>query len=265
VYWFRVADNFLALSGEWVALRFGLTFPLRLYKAKRTLKNRSGREEYLPTGSEALYTWRNSTKIHIPAREACVTETSEHQVTQLLRAWSEGDEQALEKLMPLVYAELHRLARRYMAGERPGHTLQTSALVNEAYLRLVDVESVNWQNRAHFFGVSAQLMRRILVDFARSRRSLKRGGETLMVSLEEGLMVSPGVGADVVALDDALKTLAAMDPRRSRVVELRFFGGLSAEEAAEVLKVSAETVLHDWKLAKVWLLRELSTDRANEA
>jgi len=194
-----------------------------------------------------------------------VTEVPGPEVTQLLRAWSEGDEQALEKLMPLVYAELHRLARRYMAGERPGHTLQTSALVNEAYLRLVDVRILNWQNRAHFFGVSAQLMRRILVDFARSRRSLKRGGETLTVSLEEGSIVSRAQGADVVALDDALKTLAAMDPRRSRVVELRFFGGLSAEESAEVLKVSPETVLHDWKLAKVWLLRELSVDNNNEA
>ena len=188
-----------------------------------------------------------------------------HEVTQLLQAWSGGNEQALEELIPLIHKELHRLARRYMAGESPGHTMQTTALVNEAYLRLVSIKNVNWQNRAHFFGVSAQLMRRILVDFARSRRSLKRGGETLTVSLEEVSIVSPGAGADVVALDDALKTLAAMDPRRSRVVELRFFGGLSAEEAAEVLNVSAETVLQDWKLAKAWLLRELSMDRANEA
>jgi len=189
-----------------------------------------------------------------------VTELPAHEVTRLLQAWSEGDEGALQKLMPLVYKELHRLARRYMAGESPGHTLQTSALVNEAYLRLVDVKKVNWQNRAHFFGVSAQLMRRILVDFARSRRSLKRGGDAPTVSLEEGLIVTSARGADLVALDDALKALAAMDPRRSRVVELRFFGGLSAEESAEVLKVSAETVMHDWKLAKVWLLRELSMD-----
>ena len=189
-----------------------------------------------------------------------MTELPAHEVTRLLQAWSEGDEGALQKLMPLVYTELHRLARRYMAGERSGHTLQTSALVNEAYLRLVDVKKVNWQNRAHFFGVSAQLMRRILVDFARSRRSLKRGGDAPTISLEEGLIVTSARGADVVALDDALRTLAAMDPRRSRVVELRFFGGLSAEEAAEVLKVSAETVMHDWKLAKVWLLRELSVD-----
>jgi RNA polymerase sigma factor (TIGR02999 family) len=208
---------------------------------------------------------RPTTENQVPAGEARMTEVPAHDVTQLLRAWSEGDERALEKLMPLVYEELHRLARRYMAGERPGHTLQTSALVNEAYLRLVEVKSLNWQNRAHFFGVSAQLMRRILVDFARSRRSLKRGGETLTVSLEEGSIVSRPRGADVVALDDALKTLAAMDLRRSRVVELRFFGGLSAEESAEVLKVSPETILHDWKLAKVWLLRELSVDNANEA
>jgi RNA polymerase sigma factor (TIGR02999 family) len=183
-----------------------------------------------------------------------------NEVTQLLQAWSGGDEQALGELIPLIHKELHQLARRYMAGESPGHTLQTTALVNEAYLRLVDVKNVNWQNRAHFFGVSAQVMRRILVDFARSRRSLKRGGETFTVSLEEGSIVSRTRGADVVALDDALKTLAAMDPRRSRVVELRFFGGLSAEEAAEVLKVSPETVLHDWKLAKAWLLRELSVE-----
>jgi len=189
-----------------------------------------------------------------------VTELPAHEVTQLLQAWSEGDEGALQKLMPLVYKELHRLARRYMAGERSGHTLQTSALVNEAYLRLVDVQKVTWQNRAHFFGVSAQLMRRILVDFARSRRSLKRGGDAPTVSLEEGMIVPSARGADLVALDDALKTLAAMDPRRSRVVELRFFGGLSAEESAEVLKVSPETVMHDWKLAKVWLLRQLSMD-----
>jgi len=204
-------------------------------------------------------------KIPHACGDACLTDASEHEVTRLLQAWSAGDERALEKLIPLVYDELHRLARRYMAGERSGHTLQTSALVNEAYLRLVDAQRLNWQNRAHFFGVSAQLMRQILVDFARSRRSLKRGGDTLTVSLEEGSIVSRARGADVVALDDALKTLAAMDARRSRVVELRFFGGLSAEESAEVLKVSPETVLHDWKLAKVWLLRELSVDNVNEA
>ena len=187
------------------------------------------------------------------------------EVTRLLIAWNEGDESALEKLVPQVYQELRRLARRQMRRERPDHTLQTTALINEAYLRLVDLRNVQWQNRAHFFALCARLMRRILVDFARSRRSLKRGGEIVTVSLEEGSIAFPGAGADVVALDDALKTLAAMDPRRSRVVELRFFGGLSAEETAEVLKVSAETVLHDWKLAKVWLLRELSVSKANEA
>jgi RNA polymerase sigma-70 factor, ECF subfamily len=197
-------------------------------------------------------------------REGCLTDVPAHEVTQLLQAWSEGDEQALERLMPLVYGELHRLAGRYMAGEAPGHTLQTTALVNEAYLRLVDVKKVSWQNRAHFFGVSAHLMRRILVDFARSRRSLKRGGDAHTISLEEGLIVSPELGADVVALDDTLKALASMDPRRSRVVELRFFGGLSVDEAAEVLKVSPETVMHDWKLAKAWLLRELSVDKGND-
>lgn len=184
--------------------------------------------------------------------------TEVREVTQLLRAWSAGDERALEKLVPLVHGELHRLARRYMANERPGHTLQATALVNEAYLRLVDVRQANWQNRTHFFGVSAQLMRRILVDFARRRHSQKRGGEGEKASLEEGLVVSKERAANLVALDDALKDLAAIDPRRARVVELRFFGGLSVEEAAEVLKVSAETVMHDWKLAKAWLAREMS-------
>ena len=187
-----------------------------------------------------------------------MAEPPAHEITQLLQAWSAGDEGALDKLMPQVYDELHRLAQRYMAHERPGHALQTTALVNEAYLRLVDVKQVNWQNRAHFFGVSAQLMRRILVDFARSHHALKRGGEGQDLSLEEAQVVSPERGADLVALDDALNALGAIDPRRSRVVELRFFGGLSVEETAEVLKVSPETVMHDWKLAKVWLLRELS-------
>ncbi len=176
-----------------------------------------------------------------------------------------GDEQALERLIPLVHNELHRLARHYMVGESPGHTLQATALVNEAYLRLVDIKKVSWQNRAHFFGVSAKLMRQILVDLARARRSLKRGGDANTLSLEEALIVCPERGADVVALDDALKLLASVDPRRSRVVELRFFGGLSVEETAEVLKLSPETVMHDWKLAKAWLLRELSADEANDA
>jgi RNA polymerase sigma factor (TIGR02999 family) len=189
-------------------------------------------------------------------------ETSSHDVTQLLQAWSVGEQDALAKLTPLVYQELHRLAQRYMAQERPGQTLQATALVHEAYLRLVDVKKLNWQNRAQFFGVSAQFMRRILVDRARSRRSLKRGGDAQPVSFDEALVLSPEPGQDLVALDDALKTLATMDPRRSRVVELRFFGGLKVEETAEVLHVSPETVMHDWKLAKAWLLRELGGSAA---
>ena len=184
-------------------------------------------------------------------------EASPHEVTKLLQAWSAGEQGALDKLVPVVYQELRRLAKRYMAHELPGHTLQTTALVNEAYLRLVDVKQVNLQNRAHFFGVSAQLIRRILVDHARSRRSLKRGGDGMAVSLDEALLVWRERGPDLVALDDALKTLAATDPRRGRVVELRFFGGLSVEETAEVVRVSPETVMHDWKFAKAWLLREL--------
>ncbi|HJX91524.1 MAG TPA: sigma-70 family RNA polymerase sigma factor [Pyrinomonadaceae bacterium] len=184
-------------------------------------------------------------------------QTSPHEVSQLLRAWSSGDELALQTLIPIVYEELHRIARRHMGRERKGHTLQTSALVNEAYLRLVDWKNIEWQNRAHFFAVSAQMMRRILVDFARNRHSLKRGGDALQVSLAEAEGMSLSRGRDLVALDDALNSLAAGDQRKSKVVELRFFGGLSVEETAEVLKVSSETVLRDWRLAKVWLLREL--------
>jgi RNA polymerase sigma factor (TIGR02999 family) len=179
-------------------------------------------------------------------------------ITQLLLAWSEGDQTALEQLIPLVHAELRRLARSYMRRESPGHLLQTTALVNEAYLRLVDQRKVKWQNRAQFFGVSAQLMRRILVDFARARDNLKRGGKARQVSLDDALVVSQEREADLVALDDALTALAEIDPRQSQVVELRFFGGLSVEETAEVLKVSPETVMRDWKVAKLWLLRELS-------
>jgi RNA polymerase sigma factor (TIGR02999 family) len=188
-----------------------------------------------------------------------------HEITQLLQAWSEDEPGALEKLIPVVYNELHRLAGRYMAHERPGHTLQASALVNEAYVRLADAKRMSWQNRAQFFAVSAQMMRRILVDFARRHRSSKRGGEAKAVSLEEALVVSRERGEDLVALDEALNNLAAIDPRRSRVVELRFFGGLTVEETAEVLKVSPETVMHDWKLAKAWLMRELSGAKRYEA
>jgi len=181
-----------------------------------------------------------------------------HEVTHLLKAWTAGDQQALERLTPLVYRQLHRVAQRCMAGERPGHTLQTTALVNEVYLRLVDCEQINWQDRAHFFAVSAQLMRRILIDFARARGYQKRGGGAPHMSLDEAPSVCHEPDANLVALDDALKALAAVDGRKSKVVELRFFGGLSVEETAEVLRVSADTVVRDWRLAKVWLLRELS-------
>jgi RNA polymerase sigma-70 factor, ECF subfamily len=183
--------------------------------------------------------------------------SASHGVTGLLLAWSEGEQAALDKLVPLVYAELRRIARRYMHRERPGHTLQTTALVNEAYLRLIDASQVRWQDRAHFFAVSAQLMRRILVDFARSRRYLKRGGGAQKVTFDEALFAPPKQGQDLVALDDALKALAVSDARKSRVVELRFFGGLSVEETAEVLQVSPDTVLRDWRLAKAWLAREM--------
>lgn len=190
--------------------------------------------------------------------------SSPHQVTELLVAWSGGDEAALEKLVPLVYDELRQLARRYMGGERPGHMLQTTALVNEAYLRLVNWREVRWQNRAHFFAVSAQMMRHILVDFARSRSYQKRGGGALQVSLDEVASFSDERSPDLVALDEALTALAHIDERKSKVVELRFFGGLSVEAAAEVLKVSPETVMRDWRLAKVWLLREMTGERSGE-
>ncbi len=190
--------------------------------------------------------------------------SSPNEVTQLLVAWSEGDQTALEKLVPLVYDELHRLARRYMRRERARHTLQTTALVNEAYLRLVDLKRVRWQNRAHFFAVSAQVMRRILVDFARSRRYQKRGGSAFQVSFERALNIGEQRDTDLVALDDALGALAEVDPRKSKVVELRFFGGLSVEDTAHVLKVSPDTVMRDWKMAKVWLLRELSREEKDE-
>lgn len=183
------------------------------------------------------------------------------QITHLLLAWNDGDGQALDRLMPLVYDELHRLAHRYMAGERAGHPLQTTALVNEAYLRLIDSSRVQWRNRAHFFAVSCQLMRRILVDVARTRRKLKRGGDAVRVSLDEALDLSHEPCIDLLALDEALARLAAFDERKSKVVELRFFGGLSVEETAEVLDVSAVTVMRDWDLARVWLLRELSKSR----
>src|SRR5271165_65331 len=183
-------------------------------------------------------------------------------VSQLLRAWSDGDQGALEQLTPIVYKELHRLARHYMKGERPGHSLQTSALVNEAYMRLVDYKGMQWQNRAHFFAVSAQLMRRILVEHARSH-NLKRGGGVQHVSLEETAMVGGERGEDLVALDDALNALTQLDARKVQVVEMRFFGGLSVEETAEVLKISPVTVMRDWSSAKAWLYRELTRGTAD--
>jgi RNA polymerase sigma factor (TIGR02999 family) len=183
---------------------------------------------------------------------------SQKQITQMLVDWGNGDQAALEKLTPLVYEELHRLARLYMRRERPGHTLQTSALVNEAYIRLIDWKNIHWQNRAHFFGVSAQLMRRILVDFARSRNYAKRGGAARDISLEEAMIVSQDKDVDLVELNDALDSLAVLNERQSRVVELRFFGGLQLDEIAEVLKISVGTVRRDWSLARAWLHRELS-------
>jgi RNA polymerase sigma-70 factor (ECF subfamily) len=179
-------------------------------------------------------------------------------VTVLLQAWTDGDAGALEKLTPLVYSELRRLARRCMTAERPDHTLQPTALVNEAFLRLMNSKDLAWKNRAHFFALSARLMRRILVDFARSRRYGKRGGGKTPVPLEGMTIVSPQRGPYLIALDDALTRLAEVDPRKNDVVELRFFGGLSVEETAEVLKISGDTVLRDWKMARLWLLREIA-------
>jgi RNA polymerase sigma factor (TIGR02999 family) len=183
--------------------------------------------------------------------------SSAHSVTQLLLDWRRGDAVALEQLVPVVYQNLRRIARHYMAGQKPGHTLQATALVNEAYVRLIDCQQVNWKDRAHFFALSAQMMRRVLVEFARSRQYQKRGGGARKTSLDEALLASPQRGHDLVALDDALQALAASYPRQSQVVEMRFFGGLSVEETAEVLQVSAVTVMRDWQLAKVWLSREL--------
>jgi RNA polymerase sigma factor (TIGR02999 family) len=184
---------------------------------------------------------------------------SPQEVTQLLLAWNAGEETALEKLIPLVYAELRRVAHRYMRRERFGHSLQTTALVNEAYLQLIDARNVQWQDRAHFFAISAQLMRRILVHWARSRNFAKRGGGTQKIAFDEALVTNEQ-GQDLLALDDALTTLAATDARKSQVVELRCFGGLSVDETAEVLKVSPDTVLRDWRLAKAWLAREMKRD-----
>ena len=181
-----------------------------------------------------------------------------HELTQLLVAWSDGDEAALDRLAPLVNAELHRLAKRYMSREREDHLLQTSALINEAYLRLINWKDVRWQNRAHFFGVAAQMMRRILVDFARQRPRLEKEIEARHISLDEAMTVTNEKDMDLVALDEALQSLGKIDERKSKIVELRFFGGLSVDETAEVLKVAPVTVMREWNKAKAWLYRELS-------
>ncbi|MCI0390463.1 MAG: sigma-70 family RNA polymerase sigma factor [Acidobacteria bacterium] len=193
-----------------------------------------------------------------------MSQPTSQAITQLLLAWGKGDQTALEKLMPLVYEELRRMAKRYMNRQGAGHTLQTTALVNEAYLRLIDASQVQWQNRAHFFAVSAQLMRRILVDFARARGNLKRGGGVQQIALDEAPDVAADRGADLIALDDALKVLATMSPRQSQIIELRYFGGLSEEEIAEVLKISTRTIRRDLSLARAWLYRELSRGEKND-
>jgi RNA polymerase sigma-70 factor, ECF subfamily len=181
-----------------------------------------------------------------------------HQITQLLAEWRDGKQSALDELYPLVYDELHRLARRYMSRERKGHTLQTTALINEAYVRLVDQKNVNWANRSHFFAISAQIMRRILIDHARRHAYAKRGGGAQQVSLEEVAAITPDQGRELVRLDEALKSLAERDPRRSQVVELRYFGGLNNEEIAGVLNVSENTVTRDWNMARAWLYQQLA-------
>jgi RNA polymerase sigma factor (TIGR02999 family) len=191
------------------------------------------------------------------------TFTPDH-VTQLLIDWSNGDKAALDKLIPLVYDELRRLARYYMRRERSGATLQTTALVNEAYLRLIDQKNVRWQNRAHFFAIAAQLMRRILIDRARKRYNSKRGGDVQKISLDEAAVVSKARAGDLVALDEALSDLEKMDQRKGKVVELRFFGGLNIEETAEVMAISPATVQREWSMAKAWLYRELSGEQRDE-
>ena len=187
-----------------------------------------------------------------------MTDVKTHEVTQLLIDWSNGDQAAFDKLMPLIDEELRRLAHRYMSRERAGHTLQTTALVNEAFVKLVNRKNLHWQNRAHFFGIAAQVMRTILVDHARRHASVKRGGGARKLELDEALVVSQQKASEVIALDEALKQLALIDPRQSRIVELRFFGGLSVEEAAEVLHVSPATIKREWSTAKAWLYHELA-------
>lgn len=185
------------------------------------------------------------------------------EVTKLLLAWRQGKQEALDELMPIVYEELRRQAHHYMQGEKKGHSLQTTALINETYLRLMDCSKVSWKNRMHFFAVTAQMMRRILVDYARAHRYQKRGGGLKKITLDQNQIPSIGRDPDLVALDEALKALAAVDDRRSRIVELRFFGGLSIEETAEVLGVCADTVVRDWRLAKTWLAHEMKKPAAD--
>ncbi len=199
--------------------------------------------------------------IHETAAMANPSTSETAEVTQLLLAWRAGDAGALDRLIPLIHAELHRIAGGFMRRERVDHTLQTSALVNEAYLRLIDAQQVEWQNRAHFFALSASLMRRVLVDFARERQARKRGGSLEQVSLDEAMAMELGSREDIVAVDEALTALAAVDERKSKVVELRFFGGLTEAEISEALQVSPETVRRDWRLAKAWLLKFLSGER----
>ena len=203
----------------------------------------------------------------VQRREFCIMThpTSQLRVTQLLEDWSGGDAAAFDKLVPLVEPELHRLAQRYMSHERPGHTLQATALVNEAYLRLVDKTHPHWRNRAHFFAAAAQLMRRIMVDHARERCTLKRGADPIKVTLDETALLSQERGAALLALDEALEKLGAVDARQCQVVEMRYFGGLTIEEVAEVLKVRPRTVVRDWTLAKAWLYAALSGDEIDEA
>jgi RNA polymerase sigma-70 factor, ECF subfamily len=204
--------------------------------------------------------YKNAPSVRAPAGEISIVMPSPTEITGLLVDWSNGDQAALEQLLPLVERELHRLAHSYMRKENPDHTLQTSALVNEAYLKLVDQKRTRWQNRAHFFGIAAQIMRRILTNYARDQNRAKRGGKTVQVSLSEVAVMSQEKSRELLALDEALNKLAEVDERKSQVVELRYFGGLSVEETAEVLKISAVTVMRDWKYAQAWLARSIRDD-----
>jgi len=233
---------------------------LRLPKKLLTIGRLSGLNRFLRDRSSDIIL---APRIHYGPNGMTTMSPAPHELTQLLVAWGDGDQSALDKLMPLVYDELHRLAHRYMARERREHTLQTSALVNEAYVRLIDQKNVQWQNRAQFFGIAATSMRRILVGYARRRKRVKRGAGAFQLSLDEAAILSDDRASEMVALDEALDNLATVDPRKSQVVELRFFGGLSIDETAEVLKVSPGTVMRDWTLAKAWLRREVTRDTAS--